>query len=66
MDASNGAIIITTKKGSAGKAKVSYNNLFGWDMAYGIRTNNRSIPTELMEPQTIIIQAGTVDFTQLE
>ena len=35
-DASNGAIIITTKKGSAGKAKVSYNNLFGWDMAYGI------------------------------
>ena len=35
-DASNGAIIITTKKGSAGKAKVNYNNLFGWDMAYGI------------------------------
>jgi TonB-linked SusC/RagA family outer membrane protein len=35
-DASNGAIIITTKKGSAGKARVSYNNLFGWDMAYGI------------------------------
>lgn len=35
-DASNGAIIITTKKGSAGKASVSYNNSFGWDMAYGI------------------------------
>ena len=35
-DASNGAIIITTKKGSTGKARVTYNNLFGWDMAYGI------------------------------
>lgn len=35
-DASNGAIVITTKKGSAGKATVTYNNLFGWDMPYGI------------------------------
>ncbi len=35
-DASNGAIIITTKKGSAGKGKVSYNNSFRWDNAYGL------------------------------
>ena len=34
-DASNGAIIITTKKGSAGKGKVTYSNQFRWDFAYG-------------------------------
>ncbi len=34
-DASNGAIIITTKKGRAGKGRVSYNNFFKWDKAYG-------------------------------
>ncbi len=34
-DASNGAIIITTKKGSAGRGKVSYSNSFRWDKAYG-------------------------------
>jgi len=34
-DASNGAIIITTKKGSAGTARVSYSNAFKWDKAYG-------------------------------
>jgi len=34
-DASNGAIIITTKKGSAGKGKVSYSNSFRFDKAYG-------------------------------
>jgi TonB-linked SusC/RagA family outer membrane protein len=34
-DASNGAIIITTKKGQAGKGKISYNNSFRWDDAYG-------------------------------
>src|SRR5690606_17224478 len=35
-DASNGAIIITTKKGRAGKGRVSYSNYFRWDNAYGI------------------------------
>ncbi|MCQ2148085.1 MAG: SusC/RagA family TonB-linked outer membrane protein [Bacteroidales bacterium] len=35
-DASNGAIIITTKKGSAGRGKVSYSNSFRWDKAYGL------------------------------
>jgi TonB-linked SusC/RagA family outer membrane protein len=35
-DASNGAIIITTKKGQAGRGKVSYSNSFRWDDAYGI------------------------------
>ena len=35
-DASNGAIIITTKKGTAGRGKVSYNNSFRWDNSYGI------------------------------
>ena len=34
-DASNGAIVITTKKGSKGKGKVSYSNSFAWDEAYG-------------------------------
>ena len=34
-DASNGAIIITTKKGSAGNARVTYSNTFKWDKAYG-------------------------------
>lgn len=35
-DASNGAIIITTKKGSAGRGKVSYSNSFRWEQAYGM------------------------------
>lgn len=35
-DASNGAIIITTKKGRAGKGRVSYSNSFRWDKSYGI------------------------------
>jgi TonB-linked SusC/RagA family outer membrane protein len=35
-DASNGAIIITTKKGAPGKGKVSYSNNFRWDQSYGI------------------------------
>ncbi len=34
-DASNGAIIITTRKGKAGKGTVSYSNSFRWDKAYG-------------------------------
>jgi TonB-linked SusC/RagA family outer membrane protein len=34
-DASNGAIIITTKKGAVGKGKVSYSNSFRWDDSYG-------------------------------
>lgn len=34
-DASNGAIIITTKKGASGKAKVSYSNQLAWSNAYG-------------------------------
>lgn len=34
-DASNGAIIITTKKGKAGAARVTYSNNFAWSKAYG-------------------------------
>jgi TonB-linked SusC/RagA family outer membrane protein len=34
-DASNGAIIITTKKGQPGRGKVSYSSSFRWDNAYG-------------------------------
>ncbi len=34
-DASNGAIIITTKKGSKGNARVTYSNQFSWSKAYG-------------------------------
>lgn len=33
-DASNGAIIITTKKGAAGRGKVTYSNTFRWDESY--------------------------------
>ena len=33
-DASNGAIIITTKKGRAGKGRVTYSNNFAWSKAY--------------------------------
>jgi TonB-linked SusC/RagA family outer membrane protein len=34
-DASNGAIIITTKKGSRGHAKITYSNQLSWSKAYG-------------------------------
>lgn len=34
-DASNGAIIITTKKGTTGKGRVTYSNSFRWSTAYG-------------------------------
>ena len=34
-DAANGAIIITLKKGQAGKGMVTYGNSFRWDKAYG-------------------------------
>lgn len=34
-NASNGAIIITTKKGRPGKGRVQYSNSFKWDEAYG-------------------------------
>ena len=34
-DASNGAIIITTKKGRNGKARVTYSNQLSWSKAYG-------------------------------
>lgn len=34
-NASNGAIIITTKKGRPGKGRVQYSNSFKWDNAYG-------------------------------
>lgn len=34
-DASNGAIIITTKKGTRGSAKVTYSNQLSWSKAYG-------------------------------
>ena len=34
-DASNGAIIITTKKGTRGQAKITYSNQLSWQKAYG-------------------------------
>ena len=34
-DASNGAIIITTKKGRNGKAHITYSNQLSWSKAYG-------------------------------
>src|SRR5690606_30895100 len=35
-DASNGALIITTKKGRSGKGRVSYSNNFRWHESYGV------------------------------
>jgi TonB-dependent starch-binding outer membrane protein SusC len=34
--AANGVVFITTKKGKAGKAKVSFDTWFGWTEAYGL------------------------------
>jgi len=34
-DASNGAIIITTKKGQGGRGRITYSNDFRWDNSYG-------------------------------
>ena len=34
-DASNGAIVITTKKGQAGRGKVTYSNQLSWSKSYG-------------------------------
>ena len=34
-DASNGAIVITTKKGQAGRGKVTYSNQLTWSQSYG-------------------------------
>ncbi len=34
-DASNGAIVITTKKGQAGRGKVTYSNQLTWSKSYG-------------------------------
>lgn len=36
MNAANGVIIITTKKGSEGRAQFSYSNLLGWKKATGM------------------------------
>lgn len=56
-EAANGAIVITTKKGAAGKTKVTFNSSFQWDRAlvmpklqnsYGTGTNGQYIPTSNM------------------
>lgn len=56
-EAANGAIVITTKKGQAGKTKVTYNSSLQWDRAlvmhrlqnrYGTGTNGEFVPTSNM------------------
>lgn len=56
-DAANGAIVITTKKGQAGKTKVTYNSSLQWDRAlimpklqsrYGTGINGEYVPTSNM------------------
>lgn len=56
-EAANGAIVITTKKGQAGKAKVTVNSSLQWDRAlimpqlqnkYGTGTNGAYVPTSNM------------------
>ncbi len=42
-DASNGAIVITTKKGSAGKGKVTYSNQLSWSQSYGYPKPQREV-----------------------
>ncbi len=56
-EAANGAIVITTKKGQAGKTKVTYNSSLTWDRAlithriqsrYGTGTGGAYVPTSNM------------------
>ncbi len=56
-EAANGAIVITTKKGQAGKTKVTYNSSLQWDCAlvmhklqnrYGTGINGEFVPTSNM------------------
>ena len=56
-EAANGAIVITTKKGQAGKTKVTYNSSLQWDRAlvmhklqnrYGTGINGEFVPTSNM------------------
>jgi TonB-linked SusC/RagA family outer membrane protein len=56
-EAANGAIVITTKKGQAGKTKVTVNSSLQWDRAlimhrlqnrYGTGTNGAYVPTSNM------------------
>lgn len=70
-EAANGAIVITTKKGQAGKTKLTYNSSLSWDQAlvrhklqnrYGTGTNGALVPTSNMSWGAPLVAANTYSF----
>ncbi|MDE5941684.1 MAG: SusC/RagA family TonB-linked outer membrane protein, partial [Muribaculaceae bacterium] len=66
-EAANGAIVITTKKGQAGKTKVTYNSSLAWDRAlitpklqnrYGTGTGGAYVPTSNMSWGAPLVDAN--------
>ena len=70
-EAANGAIVITTKKGQAGKTKVTYNSSLAWDRAlitpklqnrYGTGTGGAYIPTSNLSWGAPLVDANRYGF----
>ena len=70
-EAANGAIVITTKKGQAGKTKVTYNSSLAWDRAlitpklqnrYGTGTGGAYVPTSNMSWGAPLVDANRYGF----
>lgn len=70
-DAANGAIVITTKKGQAGKTKLTYNSALSWDRAlvqhklqnrYGTGINGALNPTSNMSWGAPLVGANSWNY----
>ena len=70
-EAANGAIVITTKKGQAGKTKVTFNSALSWDNAlvthklqnrYGTGSNGQLIPTSNLSWGAPLVDANRYGF----
>ena len=70
-EAANGAIVITTKKGQAGKTKVTYNSSLQWDRAlvmhklqnrYGTGTGGAIVPTSNLSWGAPLVAANSYNF----
>lgn len=70
-DAANGAIVITTKKGQAGKTKVTFNSSLTWDRAlitpklqnrYGTGTGGAIVPTSNLSWGAPLVAANSYNF----
>lgn len=70
-EAANGAIVITTKKGQAGKTKVTYNSSLAWERAlitpklqnsYGTGTGGMLVPTSNMSWGAPLVSANRYGF----